>query len=220
MERGSALALGPAVVSRAGLFGRVSTWFPDVELGWLRLTDHEVTMLGAHQERNADRIQKARPRSPPLYRRGRWDWDGLAIYEEGLRAAFCLGRIGKKQFVLWEAIEGAYPARGENPGVRTDLPEWMGGKLYREWQELQVELVDGRVFCVDGRKHDLGAVQTLVAQRMGPRWAEVFHSEAALSSDPFRGDTYLHRIVREDRADGGPKGEFLPIHWDHEHLTP
>jgi parallel beta-helix repeat protein len=180
--------------------------FGSVNRPWIVVSKAERAELKRLSDLYAATHPKAKPRGRPLYRKGMWGRNGLAVYENGLRATFQLGPKGKYRFVPFEELSGLYPAKFQNlAALQMTL---VGGELGKT--QLQVETESGRTYVTTDR-HPLAVVVPLLQRGLGPRWEALFHPGEAVDLGIGSGQGHIHKVVRASRPPPFVAGAGVPI---------
>ncbi|MFQ6106794.1 MAG: right-handed parallel beta-helix repeat-containing protein [Thermoplasmata archaeon] len=166
-----------------------------VDHSWVKLEKEQIKRLKAAHKAYRRSHAPARPMGRPLYKRRILSHEGLAIFQNGLYAKFCVGRKGRYRFVPFEEISGIYPVKMENPLTKKDS-RWLG---LSSWKALQIETESSMVLLVQSIRHKFDEVVPALKRGMGDRWDRLYHPEEVLWSNLMEGEAMIHKSIRGER---------------------
>ncbi len=161
----------------------------------VRLSRDELGKLKAIYRRDQRTHAKVRPSGRALYKKGMTTHWGLALYENGMRAKFCLGRRGTYRFVTYDEVSGLFPV-GYGQVLAASLLV-LGGELGKK--DLQVETVGGQTYVIEAVRHPLEKVVPVLQGAMGTRWLQAYRPEEIVDRGIGGGSVYIHKIIRDER---------------------
>lgn len=189
------LAIVAASFGFVGLLIYLVLRYGPVSHSWVKLKKEQIKSLKAANKRYSSTRPKTKPMGKPLYKRKMISHDGLAIFNNGIYAKFCIGNKGRYRFVPFEEISGIYPVKIENPFAKRDSM-WFG---LTSWKALQVETKSSMVCLIDARKHDFRKVIPILKKAMGSRWNGLYHPDEVLWSNILEGDALVHKSIRSEK---------------------
>jgi len=143
---------------------------------------------------NAGRT-RGKPEPPRAYVKAMFTDSGIAVYQNGIVADFCVGELCKYRFAPFADISGIYPVKiREERGLAGSVKTRDG---------LQIETVDMMVFIVDSARHDLTKFVATMKQMMAGTWDRVYRRDELLWKRFGGGDAYVHKMIRIQRPPAG-----------------
>jgi hypothetical protein len=161
----------------------------------VRLSKGELGQLKAIYHRDQRTHAKVRPTGRALYKKGMSTHWGLAVYENGMRGKFCLGKRGTYRFVTYDEVSGLFPV-GYGQVLAASLLV-LGGELGKK--DLQVETVGGQTYVIQAVRHPLEKVVPVLQGAMGQRWLQAYRPDEVVERGIGGGSIYIHKIIRDER---------------------
>lgn len=167
--------------------------------GYINITNAQHQKLEKANQEYMGSIRLTEIPSPTgevLYKTSLISHDGLAVYDDGIYAKFCVGRKGKYKLKRFDEISDIFPVEIENPIAKPDSV--LTGPSY--WEALQLETSAYEVVVVDSRKHNFDELIPTLRTVFGTSWNNIYHDTEVIRGRLIQSNIGVHSYVRDPKA--------------------